>query len=112
MNFTPIHNPRFVWNVGSVQEQFPDMPEQGNDTVLWDRQEKKPVVTLHADYQQAFCLETTRDRDYALTALELWFNRIDNKALESEGMKPTLEYDGSDYRAPGYINDSGCIGSV
>lgn len=80
-------NPRFVWNVGAIAEQFPDMADvQG--TVLWDRQERKPVLTLHEDYSNAFCLETT-PCGAPLTLAETWFNSLDNKTLESENLTPT-----------------------
>ncbi len=81
-------NPRFVLNLGSIQEQFPDMPEQGKEMVLWDRQEKCAVITIHGVYAQAICLETSESQ--GISALEAWFNDLTNDCLESEGMTATL----------------------
>ena len=82
-------NPRFVWNIGSIKETFPDMPEQG-ECVLWDRQEQEPVLTIHSDYTNAFCLELdTNPREFPFTNLENWFNRLSDAELESEGMTPS-----------------------
>lgn len=83
-------NPRFVLNIGAISECYPDMPEHGDGTELWDRQEKKPVFTVHADYQNAICLETSgHPSHFPFTNLEHWFNRLEDKELESEGMTPT-----------------------
>lgn len=90
----PSANPRFVWAIGAIHELFPDVPENlsaGNDLVLWDRQEKCAVATVHNPYAQAMCLETTAPGDAPLSALEAWFNGCDNAALESEGMPPSRE---------------------
>jgi hypothetical protein len=82
---------RFVLNVGAIRETYPDMPEQNNgDIVLWDRQERKPVVTIHATYANAICLETTRSpKASPFTNLEDWFNSLSNDCLESEGLPVT-----------------------
>ncbi len=86
--FDKVTNPRFVLNLGSIQEQFPDMPEQvRGEMVLWDRQEKCAVVTIHGVYAQAICLE--KGETQGISALEAWFNALDNEALESEGMTAT-----------------------
>jgi hypothetical protein len=83
-------NPRFVWNIGSISEVYPDMPEQNSGAILWDRQERKPVLTLHAEYSQSFCLETTTSpQSMPYTILEEFWNKLSNRALISEGMKPT-----------------------
>lgn len=58
--------------------------------VLWDRQERKPVLTFHDDYAQAFCLETNRQDGHPFTLAEEWMNGVSNKALESENLKPTI----------------------
>jgi hypothetical protein len=83
-------NPRFVWNIGAIKESYPDMPDQGVGCILWDRQEQKPVVTLHADYANAFCLEITRPGMFPLTRVEEWFNQLSNSCLESEDITPTI----------------------
>lgn len=84
-------NPRFVWIIGSIREQFPDLPElEAGPCVLWDRQQRKPVMTLHPEYAQSFCLElTTSPAAMPYTNLENWWNTVSNSALKSEGMKPT-----------------------
>jgi hypothetical protein len=84
-----IKNPRFVWLIGSIREQFPDLIEAplGFDLVLWDRQEKKPVVTVGKEYANAICLEKG---DFApFTKLESWFNALSKWYMESEGMVGT-----------------------
>lgn len=86
-------NPRFVWAVGDYRAEFPDMPDDldvANDLVLWDRQEKKRVATVHGHYSQLLCLERTYVVDGApFTTLESWLNALDDDALESEGIPPT-----------------------
>lgn len=84
-------NPRFVWIIGSIREQFPDLPElDGGPCTLWDRQERKPVMVLQPEYAQSFCLElTTSAEAMPYTNLENWWNTVSNSALKSEGMKPT-----------------------
>jgi hypothetical protein len=86
--YTPKKNPRFVWNIGAVAEQYPDMAEV-EGTVLWDRQEKKPVLTFHPEYAQAFCLESTRPNDCPFSLAAWWFNHASGTALESEGIPAT-----------------------
>lgn len=82
---------RFVWNIGAIKEEYPDMPEQTEDVVLWDRQERKPVVTLHRGYCQAFCLESTKiPNSSPFTETEWFFNHLSNKSLASEGLKETI----------------------
>jgi hypothetical protein len=83
--------PRFVWNIGAIQELYPDMPEQTSDCVLWDRQEKKTVALIGRDYAQAFCLETTSAGAHSMpfTNLERWFNALSNEDLASEGLTIT-----------------------
>lgn len=83
-------NPRFVWNIGAISELFPDMRDvaQGPQIVLWDRQERKPVVTLEPGYTQLFCLETTT-HGQPLTDLEAWLNQLSNSDLKSENVTPT-----------------------
>ncbi len=81
---------RFVLNIGAIREEYPEMPEQGGEIVLWDRQERKPVVTIHRDYANAICLEVTDSpASMPFTSLENWMNSLSNDALESEGLAPT-----------------------
>lgn len=89
--YTPKKNPRFVWNIGAISEQYPDMANINQaSTVLWDRQEEGVVVQISGHYSNAFCLETTRFlADAPFTNLERWFNHMSNKALASEGIPPT-----------------------
>ncbi len=83
-------NPRFVLLIGSIQEEYPDVPEPTADVVLWDRQDKRAVVTLHQTYANAVCLELTDSpASMPFTALENWFNGLTDEALESEGMSAT-----------------------
>lgn len=83
-------NPRFILNIGSCQDRFPDVPEQGADVEIYDRQERKPVITIHRAYANAICLEmTTSPNAMPFTIMEDWFNGLDNASLESEGMEPT-----------------------
>jgi hypothetical protein len=87
-------NPRFVWIVGAIREQYPDVPEaMEGQLVLWDRQEKKPVVTVFEPYANGMCLETTRKSGGCepFTELESFFNELDDEALTSEGMTATRE---------------------
>ncbi len=93
MKFDPKDNPRFVWLVGAIHEQFPDVPEadtQSNDLVLYDRQEEQAVATIHNPYAQAMCLEVVPD-GAPFTALEEWFNNTSNEAFDSEGIPVTRE---------------------
>jgi len=80
--------PRFVWAIGSYAESFPDMPSDLG-VVLWDRQERKPVVTLHDEYAQLICLETAENGPFS--ELENWTNKLSDVELESEGLAPTRE---------------------
>lgn len=81
-------NPRFVWTVGAYQERYPDMPGL-LVLCLYDRQERKPVMTVHKDYEQLLCLETTRQAGNApFTALESWANGLSAADLKSEGIAP------------------------
>lgn len=77
---------RFEWNIGAIREIFPDMPEQNTsgEVVLWDRKHKQAVVTLHAAYGQAFCLETANDD--GLSALARWFNGLTEEGMRQEGI--------------------------
>jgi len=84
-------NPRFVWLIGSIRDQFPDLPDpvctKLGGVVLWDRQERKAVVTVAPEYAQAICLEHADSQPF--TDLETWFNDLSNDDLASEGMVPT-----------------------
>lgn len=84
-------NPRFVWIIGAIAEVYPDLAAvELPGTVLYDRQERCPVVTIARGYGNAICLETTTsDSSQPFTTLEGWFNGLTNDELESEGMKPT-----------------------
>lgn len=88
MNAYTPENPRFVWNLGAIAEEFPDMPPQDdqNNLHLIDRATGKPVVTLHNPWAQAMCLETTDAGDAPFTALADWLNRLSPEALESENL--------------------------
>jgi len=86
---------RFVWLIGAIHEEMPDLPDPErrehpngeNNLVLWDRQEKQPVCTMHNPYAQALCLEiTTTAAQMPFTSLESWFNGLDDQALASEGL--------------------------
>lgn len=94
VNFMKIKHPyaRFVWLVGAIHEEMPDVPapDGENELRLWDRQEKQAVMTIHNPYAQAMCLETTNTlADMPFTTLENWFNHLDNKALKSENLPMT-----------------------
>lgn len=87
--FHPETNPRFVWNIGAIAEEYPDMPEQDdeNNAVLIDRADGTPVLTLHNPWAQAICLETTDTPHGApFEALAHWFNHLSPEALESENL--------------------------
>lgn len=79
--------------IGDIREAFPDCPERpaGGQIILWDRQERQKVMTVHGLYSQAICLEVIRRGPvgYPFTNMENWFNSIDNISLKSEGLKPT-----------------------
>lgn len=79
--------PRFAMAVGAYHEEHPDMPED-LPLCIYDRQERKVVATLHGEYAQLLCLETTGE-DAPFSALESWLNRLGNPALTSEGIPPT-----------------------
>lgn len=79
---------RFTWLIGAIQEEMPDVPEPANDLVLWDRQERKPVVTVPFGYGNLICLETKAHSE-PFTQLEWWLNRLDADALESENIPGT-----------------------
>lgn len=87
----PKPNPRFVLNLGAIQQLFPDLPDtpDNGDIPLWDRQEQRPVLTVHSDYGNAICLETTDPGRGPFTALEDWFNGLTDAELTSEGMTAT-----------------------
>lgn len=84
-------NPRFVWIVGAVHEEFPDVPEYDGKgaLVLWDRQCRRPAVSVSPEYAQALCLETTRTDDQPFTALANWLNNVTPAEFASEGIEPT-----------------------
>lgn len=76
---------RFIWNMGSAKETYPDLPEQEpHETVLWDRQEGKAVCSLY--YGQLFCLEKGTA---PLSQLQEWINGLTNEALMSEDIPGT-----------------------
>lgn len=83
--------PRFVWIIGDIREQYPDIPEEQTYTdhiVLWDRQEGKPVVTVAREYTNLICLEHV-DHGTPFTDLEKWVNELDNVSLTSENIPPS-----------------------
>ena len=82
------HKTRFVWLIGSIREQFTDLPENPEDgsLILWDRAERRPVVLVDPAYAQALCLETTGEAGAPFTALETWFNGLSSDTLDSEGL--------------------------
>lgn len=87
-------DPRFVLCVGAVRERFPDIPDSCQPAdgalLLWDRQEKTPVVTVAPAYAQMVCLEQTVPATSApLENLENWLNNLSNAAFESEGIPAT-----------------------
>lgn len=85
-------NPRFVLNIGAISEVYPDMPVQykSGTTELWDRQEKKPVITIHSEYAQAICLQLNCDpTSQPFETMERWFNLLGNDALISESIAPS-----------------------
>lgn len=86
-------NPRFVLVVGAIREVYDDIPDSiGDDgaVVLWDRQEQKPVVTIHSEYANAICLEhNTSIEAQPFSNIEDWFNGVSNRALTSENIPAT-----------------------
>lgn len=88
-------NPRFVWNVGAIAEQFPDMlginEHYPDRLVLWDRQQNAPALIFGDGYGNAFCLEVTSHvLGSPFTNLETWFNSASvAQALQSEGIPAT-----------------------
>lgn len=83
MGMSEASNPRFVWLIGSLPEVFPDVPSNLPGTVLYDRQGKRSVLTLHLGYENLFCLEHVQ-HGHPLTDLENWINRLSGSDLESE----------------------------
>lgn len=84
-------NPRFVWVVGAIREEFPDIPEHvgqsSSDIHLWDRKHRRSVAILTAAYAQAMVLETTRRHgDAPFTALADWLNDLTPEELASENL--------------------------
>lgn len=85
--FHPATNPRFVWNIGSLREEYPDLPEQGEMIDLIDRLTGRPVVSIHPRYGQAFVLESNKVENGApFTSMETWFNSLTPEELESENL--------------------------
>lgn len=82
--FSP-ENPRFVWNIGAIAEEFPDMPGQGTFIDLVDRATKKTVVSIAAGWGNLFCLEHAA-AGTPFTSLAEWMNGLDAESLESEGL--------------------------
>lgn len=90
--YNPNYNPRFVLVVGSICEVYPDIPDttDSGDVILYDRQERKPVITIHKEYANSICLEhTTTPEAMPFSHLEDWFNGLTDMALISEGLEPT-----------------------
>ena len=82
-------NPRFVWVIGAIREQFPDIPEycEGGSVCIWDRKHRQQVASVSAEYAQAMVLETTREPgDAPFTALADWLNRLTPETLASENL--------------------------
>ena len=78
--------PRFVWLIGSIREEYPDLPDFADGAVrLWDRKHKQAVMHVTHAYAQAICLEH-RDHGMPFTELENWFNGLDTASLKSEGL--------------------------
>lgn len=88
--FHPVHNPRFVWLIGSIREEFPDIPADDLPICIWDRQERQPVFTLHETYEQLICLETVTN-GAPFESMATWLNSLSNRALESEGLPITRD---------------------
>jgi hypothetical protein len=85
-------SPRFVWNIGSISEQFADMPEQpeNGSLILFDRLTRSAVVTVNPRFANAICLEITTGTNGApFTALADWFNGLTPENMESEGLPVT-----------------------
>jgi hypothetical protein len=85
--------PRFVWLIGSVREEYADVPEPADNgsLVLWDRQLKQAVARVEPKYAQAICLETRGLATQPLTDLAKWLGELDAEAMASEGLTPTEE---------------------
>jgi hypothetical protein len=83
-------NPRFVWVIGAIREQFPDIPEYcecGGALRLYDRKHRQTVATVHHTYAQAMVLETiTEPGDAPFTALADWLNCLTPETLASENL--------------------------
>lgn len=69
---------RFEWNL---------QPDDNSSPGLFDVQEGKRVITLHADYGNLMCLELTTHQPF--TDLETWLNELSNNTLASEGIVET-----------------------
>lgn len=91
INMKNTTNPRFVWLIGAIAETYPDLAAvELPGTVLYDRQERCPVVTIASGYGNAICLETTDSAaTHPFTTLEAWFNHLGPGALDSEGIPDT-----------------------
>lgn len=78
--------------VGSMAETLgEEIPCSGpGGFVIWDQQEKKPVITVHGDYAQLLCLELAdKPENMPFTNLEKWLNTLDNESLDSENIPTT-----------------------
>jgi hypothetical protein len=82
--FTPA-NPRFVWNIGSLREEYPDLPEQTETVDLIDRLTGQAVVSIARGWGNLFCLEHT-DLGQPFTDLENWLNHLSKNSLRAEDL--------------------------
>jgi len=81
--------PRFVLVVGSIQEEYPDIPDSAvqDGVTIWDRLHNRPAITIHREYANAICLETTDHYDSPFSSLEEWLNELSPEAMKSEGIE-------------------------
>lgn len=91
---------RFVLIVGAMPEEIERqdgkaarakldtaMDETLADAIIWDRQQRQSVITVHGGWGNLICLEQTdSDTGAPFTNLETWLNSLSSDTLASEGL--------------------------
>ncbi len=68
---------------------MPEFLTASSSATLWDRQEQKAVMVIDSNYANAICLQLTKQDEHPFSLTEDWINKLSNRALASECIKPT-----------------------